>query len=157
MLILCLFYLKSHYVVRQINNGIKKLKYQLYMLAFSGIKHYHDRPFRLNLIQRKSIITRVCHEMSELQQNKEKQQKAANPSPAANYLLLSAGSIFTSMLIAGFLVGYGLDQVFETTPIFMLSCGVLGFIGGMQKIHKLTSRLNNVKPVNQEKQDSEKS
>jgi len=95
--------------------------------------------------------------MSELQQNKEKQKTAANPSPAANYLLLSAGSIFTSMLIAGFLVGYALDQVFETTPILMLSCGVLGFIGGMQKVHKLTSRLNNVKPVDQEKQDSEKS
>lgn len=127
------------------------------MLAFSCIKHYHGRPFRLNLIQRKSIINRVCHEMSELQQDKEKQKTATNPSPAVNYLLLSAGSIFTSMLIAGFLVGYALDQVFETTPILMLSCGVLGFIGGMQKVHKLTSRLNNVKPVDQEKQDSEKS
>ncbi|WP_321325514.1 AtpZ/AtpI family protein [Thiomicrorhabdus sp.] len=95
--------------------------------------------------------------MSELQQDKEKQKKAADPSPAANYLLLSAGSIFTSMLIAGFLVGYAMDQVFETTPIFMLSCAVLGFIGGMQKVHRLTSRLDNVKPVDQEKQDSEKS
>lgn len=95
--------------------------------------------------------------MSELQQDKDKKNKAAQPSPAVNYLLLSAGSIFTSMLIAGFLVGYAIDQIFETTPIFMLLCAVLGFIGGMQKVHRLTSRLNHVEPVNQEKQDREKS
>lgn len=95
--------------------------------------------------------------MSNLQQNNKKTEKAAPPSPAANYLLLSAGSMFTSMLIAGFLVGYGIDQLFDTTPIFMLLCALLGFIGGIQKVHRLSSRLDNVQPVNQEKQDVEKS
>jgi len=69
-------------------------------------------------------------------------KEAKKPSPALNYLLLSAGSIFTSMLISGFLVGYFLDYLFGTTPIFMLSCGVLGFIGGIQKVHHLTARLD---------------
>jgi len=64
------------------------------------------------------------------------------PSVGLNFLLLSAGSIFTSMVIAGFLVGYFLDQLFGTTPIMLLSCAVLGFIGGIQKVHKLSSRLD---------------
>lgn len=88
--------------------------------------------------------------------HKKSEQKQSNqPSPALNYLLLSAGSIFTSMLIAGFLVGYVLDQLFETTPIFLLSCAVLGFIGGLQKVHKLTSRLD--PPPKEEKKDHENS
>ena len=95
--------------------------------------------------------------MSELQQDKEKTKKAAPPSLAANYLLMGAGSMFTAMLISGFLVGYGLDQIFDTTPIFMLLCGLLGFVGGIQKVHKLSSRLDNVQPVDKEKQDAEKS
>ena len=59
-------------------------------------------------------------------------------------VLMGAGSMFTSMLIAGFLVGYFLDQVFDTTPIFLMACGVLGFIGGIQKVHKLSSKLDNI-------------
>lgn len=75
------------------------------------------------------------------------------PSPALNYLLLSAGSIFTSMLIAGFLVGWFLDQLFGTTPIMLLACAVLGFIGGLQKVHRLTSRLD--APVQEKKEENE--
>lgn len=62
--------------------------------------------------------------------------------PALNFLLLSAGSMFTSMIIAGFLVGYFIDLFLETTPIFLLSCGVLGFIGGMMKVHKLLEKMS---------------
>jgi len=72
-----------------------------------------------------------------------KQPKGA-PGPAANYLMLSAGSIFTSMLIAGFLVGYVIDEIFDTRPIFMLLCALLGFIGGIQKVIRLTKRLDHV-------------
>lgn len=62
--------------------------------------------------------------------------------PALNFLLLSAGSMFTSMIIAGFLVGYVIDLLLETTPLFLLSCGVLGFIGGMMKVHKLLGKMS---------------
>ncbi|PLA74671.1 hypothetical protein CYQ88_05005 [Hydrogenovibrio sp. SC-1] len=62
--------------------------------------------------------------------------------PALNFLLLSAGSIFTSMIIAGFLVGYVIDLLLETTPLFLLSCGVLGFVGGMMKVHKLLEKMS---------------
>lgn len=80
--------------------------------------------------------------MSDSNLDPTKQSPSAAPKPALNFLLLSAGSIFTSMIIAGFLVGYALDQLFDTTPIFLLSCAVLGFVGGMQKVHRLTSRLD---------------
>jgi ATP synthase protein I len=52
-----------------------------------------------------------------------------------NILLIGAGTMFTSMVIAGFIVGYVFDLLFETTPIFMLACGVLGFIGGGRKVY----------------------
>lgn len=70
-------------------------------------------------------------------QKTEKQQK-----PALNFLLISAGSMFTSMIVAGFIVGYAFDQLFDTTPIFLLSCGVLGFIGGIMKVHKLLEKMD---------------
>lgn len=62
--------------------------------------------------------------------------------PALNFLLLSAGSMFTSMIIAGFLVGYVIDLLLGTMPIFLLTCGVLGFIGGMIKVHKLLGKMS---------------
>jgi len=93
--------------------------------------------------------------MTDLNSNNKESKKTQAPSPALNYLLLSAGSIFTSMLIAGFLVGYAIDQLFDTTPIFMLLCALLGFIGGIQKVHKLSSKLDNIQPS--EKQDNDKS
>jgi ATP synthase protein I len=77
-------------------------------------------------------------------QNNEQQNKA--PGAAANYLMLSAGSIFTSMLVAGFLVGYFLDELFDTRPILMLACALLGFIGGIQKVIRLTQRLDHYQP-----------
>ena len=64
------------------------------------------------------------------------------PKPALNFLLMGAGSMFTATIVAGFLVGYVLDMIFETTPIFMMICGVMGFIGGIQKVQKLSSKLD---------------
>ena len=48
--------------------------------------------------------------------------------------------------IAGFLVGYALDEVFDTRPIFMLACALLGFIGGIQKVIRVTQRLDHYEP-----------
>ena len=81
--------------------------------------------------------------MTESKESKMASNNTEAPSPAANYLLISAGSIFTSMVIAGFIVGYMLDAIFGTMPLFFLGCGVLGFVGGMQKVMHLTKRLDN--------------
>jgi ATP synthase protein I len=90
--------------------------------------------------------------MTILNNDSKKNLQPEAPKPGLNILLLSAGSIFTSMIIAGFIVGYVLDELFGTMPIFLLLCGVLGFIGGMQKIHKLSSRMN-VAPTVEQKND----
>ena len=58
-----------------------------------------------------------------------------------NLLLLSAGSMFTSMIVAGYLVGYWIDTWFETQPLGLLVCGVLGFIGGGRKVYDLLVRM----------------
>lgn len=54
-------------------------------------------------------------------------------------LLISVGSLLTSMVVAGFLLGYGVDVLFDTPPVFLLSFGLLGFIGGILKAYKILS------------------
>lgn len=65
----------------------------------------------------------------------------AKPKKGMNFLLVGSGQIFTSNVIAGFLVGYAADYVLGTMPIFMLLCGLLGFVGGSLKVHKMMSRM----------------
>ncbi|MCF6346373.1 MAG: AtpZ/AtpI family protein [Thiomicrorhabdus sp.] len=80
--------------------------------------------------------------MTESNQKNSRHKHTIAPSPVANYLLIGAGSMFTATVIAGFIVGYALDYLFDTMPIFFLACGVLGFIGGAQKVRLLTKRLD---------------
>ncbi|NOZ53345.1 MAG: AtpZ/AtpI family protein [Gammaproteobacteria bacterium] len=54
-------------------------------------------------------------------------------------LLISAGSQLTSMVVAGFLLGYGVDVLLKTQPIFFLSFGMLGLVGGTLKIYRILS------------------
>lgn len=58
-----------------------------------------------------------------------------------NLLLISAGSMFTSMVVAGFLVGYWLDSLFDTQPFGLLICGVMGFIGGARKVYDILMKM----------------
>jgi ATP synthase protein I len=52
-------------------------------------------------------------------------------------LLVGVGSMLTSMVVAGFLLGYAVDAWLETKPIFMLVFGALGLVGGFLKVYKL--------------------
>jgi ATP synthase protein I len=52
-------------------------------------------------------------------------------------LLISVGSLLTSMIVAGFLLGYGVDVLLNTQPVFLLSFGLLGFVGGILKVYKI--------------------
>ena len=54
-------------------------------------------------------------------------------------LLIGVGSMLTSMIVAGFILGYGVDVLLDTRPIFLLSLGLLGFIGGILKVYKILS------------------
>jgi len=48
--------------------------------------------------------------------------------------------MLTSMIVAGFLLGYLTDLWLDSLPIFMLLFGGLGLVGGFLKVYKLLSR-----------------
>ncbi|WP_407275785.1 AtpZ/AtpI family protein [Halothiobacillus sp. DCM-1] len=50
---------------------------------------------------------------------------------------VGAGNVFASTVIAGLLLGYGVDYWLGTAPLAMLGGGLLGFIGGMRNAHRL--------------------
>ena len=52
-------------------------------------------------------------------------------------LLVGVGSMLTSIVVSGFLLGYAVDVWIDTKPVFMLLLGGLGFVGGFLKIYKL--------------------
>ena len=52
-------------------------------------------------------------------------------------LLVGVGSMLTSIVVSGFLLGYLVDSWLETEPVFMLLMGALGFVGGFLKVYKL--------------------
>ena len=55
-------------------------------------------------------------------------------------LLLGVGTMLTSMVVAGFLLGYLTDRWLDSQPLFMLLFGGLGFVGGFLKVYRLLSR-----------------
>ncbi len=59
------------------------------------------------------------------------------PRKSRSLLLVGVGSMLTSMVVSGFLLGYAMDVWIETKPIFMVLFGGLGFIGGFIKVYKL--------------------
>ena len=54
-----------------------------------------------------------------------------------NLILISVGTILTSMILAGFILGFVVDSWLDTTPIFLLFFGFLGVLGGILKAYKL--------------------
>ena len=54
-----------------------------------------------------------------------------------NLLLLGVGSILTSMIASGLILGFLLDWWLGTTPLFMMALGALGFVGGLLKVYKM--------------------
>lgn len=58
-------------------------------------------------------------------------------NPLSDLLMVSAGNVFASMVISGLLLGYLMDGWLDTRPMFMLGFGVLGLIGGFQRVHRM--------------------
>lgn len=70
---------------------------------------------------------------------KVKQPKVEEKTHKVGLFKIGAGNLFASMIISGLFLGYLVDSLFDTSPIFMLSLGLLGFIGGMKKVHDMLS------------------
>lgn len=62
--------------------------------------------------------------------------------PKLRLLHVGAGNMFASMILSGFIIGYFVDQWLDKTPIFMIVLGVLGFVGGMIRVHEMVSYEN---------------
>ena len=61
---------------------------------------------------------------------------------SAGLLLIGVGTHLTSMIAAGFILGYGFDYLIDSKPVFMILFGILGFIGGILKAYKLLIRFS---------------
>ncbi len=55
-------------------------------------------------------------------------------------LLIGAGTMLTSMVVSGFVLGYVTDLWLDSQPLFMLLFGGLGFVGGILKVYRLLTR-----------------
>ena len=62
------------------------------------------------------------------------------PTKGAGLVMVGVGTILTSMIAAGFILGYVVDSWLDTRPIFMLVFAGLGAVGGFLKVYKLLSR-----------------
>ena len=67
----------------------------------------------------------------------ESEEKPGLKPKAPGLLLISVGTMLSSMVISGFLLGYWADTWFETRPLFMLVLGGMGLVGGFLKVYKL--------------------
>ena len=55
-------------------------------------------------------------------------------------LLAGVGTHLSVMVMVGFAFGFGLDYLIDTTPVFMLIFGILGFVGGILRAIELLNR-----------------
>ena len=55
-------------------------------------------------------------------------------------VLVGVGTMLTSMVVAGFVLGYAVDVWADTRPVFMLLFGALGLVGGFLKVYRLLVR-----------------
>ena len=56
---------------------------------------------------------------------------------SSGLLLVGVGSILASMAITGFLLGFLVDLLLDTKPIFLLLLGFMGIVGGTLKAHRM--------------------
>ena len=61
---------------------------------------------------------------------------------APNYLTTSIGTLFPAMVIVGFAMGYLVDDLLDTQPIFMISIGLLGIVGGFVRVHQIVNQMH---------------
>jgi ATP synthase protein I len=75
-------------------------------------------------------------------QTGESKDLVSKKNKGPGLLLISVGTILSSMVVAGFLLGYGLDVWLDTKPFLMMALGVMGFVGGILKVYKLLNDPN---------------
>ena len=74
--------------------------------------------------------------------SKNSEQRRSQEHKGPGLLLISVGTMLSSVIVSGFLLGYWVDDWLETKPIFMLIFGALGFVGGFLKVFRLLNDPN---------------
>jgi len=72
----------------------------------------------------------------------ESEEIVSKETKGPGLLLISVGTMLSSMVVAGFLLGYGLDVWFDTKPVLMVTLGALGFVGGILRVYRLLTDPN---------------
>ncbi len=83
---------------------------------------------------------------------KVKRETKREPLPL---LQTGVGTVLSSMAISGFILGFATDQLFDTTPIFMLAFGLLGVVGGTMNAHKFLLTVPGQKRADKEKSEQD--
>jgi len=68
--------------------------------------------------------------------------KATKPEQSKLALAMTLGGVMSSNVIGGIIVGYVLDKWLGTSPWLIIAGIVLGTIGAMAGLYRITSRLN---------------
>lgn len=55
---------------------------------------------------------------------------------------MTLGGVMSSNIIGGIIVGYVLDKWLGTNPLLIISGVVLGTVGALVSLYRITSRLN---------------
>jgi ATP synthase protein I len=63
--------------------------------------------------------------------------KSGSERKAPGLLLISVGTMLSSTVVAGFVLGYWADGWFDSEPFLMILFGGMGLVGGFLKVFKL--------------------
>jgi F0F1-type ATP synthase assembly protein I len=64
------------------------------------------------------------------------------PEQSKLALAMTLGGVMSSNIIGGIIVGYVLDKWLGTNPLLIISGVVLGTVGALVSLYRITSRLN---------------
>ena len=83
------------------------------------------------------------NDFSDRLEKKLKKPKINNNNKENGYSIgLKISLDFISSIIVGALIGYGLDKIFSTKPVFFIIFLVLGIITGFYSLFKTVKKLN---------------
>ena len=95
--------------------------------------------FRDTLCGRNTVVADPIGNISQIYSAHSQVNSGMKKTEGPGLLLVGVGSMMTSMIAAGFILGYFTDSWLNTQPIFLISFGALGFIGAFLKVYRLLS------------------
>jgi len=73
---------------------------------------------------------------------RQDQPPAKSSAPTPGQVAIRFATELLSAVIVGFLIGWGLDKLFGTTPIFMIGLFLLGAAAGVRNVIRASKEIN---------------